>query len=46
MSNRGIFELYRRQHEQREAEQHSKPRPAKTEHAKGAMEWFEAQKKK
>src|SRR5215475_5740875 len=39
----GIFELYRSQHEQREA---SKPQPVKTEYAKGSMEWFEAQKKK
>jgi len=45
-SNQGIFELYRRQHEQREAEQRSKPQPVKTEYAKGSMEWLEMQKKK
>jgi hypothetical protein len=45
-ANQGISELYRRQHEQREAKQRSKPQPVNTEYAKGSMEWLEMQNKK
>jgi len=44
MRSQGLFELYRREHEQREA-QRSKPQPVKREPQRGSMEWFEAQKK-
>jgi predicted phage terminase large subunit-like protein len=46
MRSQGLFELYRRRHEQREAERRSKSQPAKTLPQPGSMEWFEAQKKK
>jgi len=46
MSNQGIFELYRHQHERREAEQRKKLQPTRNEPQPGSMEWFEAQKKK
>src|SRR5262249_43673883 len=45
MRSQGLFELYRREHEQREA-QRSKPQPVKREPQRGSMEWFEAQNKK
>jgi len=46
MASAGIFELYRRRHEQREAEQRNKLQPTRSEPQPGSMEWFEAQKKK
>jgi hypothetical protein len=38
-------ELYRRQAEQRHAEQGSKPQPTQTVHAPGSREWFALQNK-
>jgi len=46
MHGQGIFELYRHQHEQREAERRNKLQPTRNEPQPGSMEWFEAQKKK
>jgi hypothetical protein len=45
MKGWGIYELYRRQAEQRHAEQGSKPQPTQTVHAPGSREWFALQNK-
>ena len=45
MKGAAIFELYRRQAEQLQAEQRGKPQPTQTVHAPGSREWFAAQNK-
>src|SRR5262245_8260504 len=45
MKGSGIFELYRRQAEQLQAEQRGKPQPTHIVHAPGSREWSAAQNK-
>jgi predicted phage terminase large subunit-like protein len=45
MKGSGIFELYRRQAEQLQAEQRGKPQPTQIVHAPGSREWCAAQNK-
>jgi Terminase RNaseH-like domain len=45
MTNRGLFEFYRRQAEKLQAEQRDQPQPTQMTYAPGSMEWQAEQEK-